>query len=101
MALITFEKRSYFSTCSARYGQWHKERGQANYKTGPRLIVFIVGGCSFSEMRTAYEVTNAAKNWEVVIGKEQKYFNVLFRLLYLYPYTVSFANALAQNEIPL
>lgn len=54
---------------SARYGQWHREKGQQNIKNVPRLIVFIVGGLTFSEMRTAYEVTNAVKNWEVIIGK--------------------------------
>ncbi|CAH1968995.1 unnamed protein product [Acanthoscelides obtectus] len=53
---------------SARYGQWHKERGQQTVKNVPRVIVFVVGGISFSEIRCAYEVTNAQKNWEVIIG---------------------------------
>ncbi|VEN41827.1 unnamed protein product [Callosobruchus maculatus] len=53
---------------SARYGQWHKERGQQTVKNVPRLLVFVVGGISFSEIRCAYEVTNAQKNWEVIIG---------------------------------
>jgi len=50
-------------------------------KNVPRLIVFIVGGCSFSEIRCAYEVTNNAKNWEVIIGKILTYYdNIMFHL---------------------
>lgn len=42
--------------------------GQQTVKNVPRLLVFIVGGMSFSEIRCAYEVTAAVKNWEVIIG---------------------------------
>lgn len=50
------------------YGQWHKDKAHAAIKNVPRLIVFVVGGLSYSEMRCAYEVTAAVKNWEVIVG---------------------------------
>uniref|UniRef100_A0A2M3Z8D2 Putative vesicle trafficking protein sec1 n=1 Tax=Anopheles braziliensis TaxID=58242 RepID=A0A2M3Z8D2_9DIPT len=53
-------------TGSARFGNWQKEK--AGIKNLPRLIVFVVGGCSYSEIRCAYEVMAAVKNWEVYIG---------------------------------
>ncbi|CAG5041898.1 unnamed protein product [Parnassius apollo] len=58
----------YQAPTSVRYGHWHKDKAQQTIKNVPRLIVFVVGGICFSEIRCAYEVTAALKNWEVIIG---------------------------------
>ncbi|XP_025420387.1 protein ROP-like [Sipha flava] len=60
----------YHAPTSARYGHWHKDKGKGQQliKNVPRIIVFMIGGVTYSEMRCAYEVTNHFKNWEVIIG---------------------------------
>ena len=55
---------------SARYGGWAGgQKNQSAAKTSPRIIAFVAGGSTYSEMRAAYEVTSDKKNWEIVMGK--------------------------------
>ena len=55
---------------SNRYGNWHKDKkDQTAAKTVPRILVFIAGGTTYSEMRAGYEVSSDKKNWEIVMGE--------------------------------
>lgn len=51
--------------------QKHKPSAQDERRTGSRLIIFVIGGITYSEMRCAYEVTQAVKSCEVIVGKYQ------------------------------
>lgn len=54
-------------TRSARW-QFRPKEATAEVKSGPRLIVFIVGGACYSELRSAYEVSASKSEWEVIVG---------------------------------
>ncbi|XP_075364325.1 syntaxin-binding protein 3 isoform X2 [Mycteria americana] len=49
-----------------------RQKPKASYqdeqKSSARLIIFVIGGITYSEMRSAYEVSQAHKSCEVVIG---------------------------------
>ncbi|XP_067997050.1 syntaxin-binding protein 3 isoform X1 [Melanerpes formicivorus] len=49
-----------------------RQKPKASYqeerKSSARLIIFVIGGITYSEMRSAYEVAQAYKSCEVVIG---------------------------------
>ena len=67
---------------SARYGGWAQGKNQQSAaKTSPRIMVFIAGGATYSEMRAGYEVTNDKKNWEIVMGGLSSF---LLLLLFIY-----------------
>ncbi|XP_069794078.1 syntaxin-binding protein 3 [Narcine bancroftii] len=51
---------------SARHG--NKSNLQDDRRGGLKLIIFIIGGITYSEMRCAYEVSQAIKSCEVIIG---------------------------------
>jgi len=68
---------------SARY-HWHKKDGdKLEAKSGPRIIFFVIGGLTCSEIRSAYEVSRdyvpqrsggrgnnqTREKWEVLVGK--------------------------------
>ena len=49
---------------SYRYGQWHRKKSLS------RVIVFVIGGATFSEARCGYEISREKQDsWEVVVGK--------------------------------
>ncbi|XP_005805273.1 syntaxin-binding protein 3 [Xiphophorus maculatus] len=48
--------------------QRNKTSTQDDRRTGSRLIIFVIGGITYSEMRCAYEVTQAVKSCEVILG---------------------------------
>uniref|UniRef100_A0A6Q2XBH5 Syntaxin binding protein 3 n=1 Tax=Esox lucius TaxID=8010 RepID=A0A6Q2XBH5_ESOLU len=48
--------------------QKHKASSQDERRSGSRLIVFVLGGISYSEMRCAYQVTQSVKSCEVIVG---------------------------------
>lgn len=51
-------------------GGGKKEAAASTAKAGPRLLVFVAGGVSFSEMRAAYELS-ARYDREVIIGSTE------------------------------
>merc|ERR1712241_1569878 len=51
---------------SNRYGRWHKDKSDQTSRNS-RVIVFIIGGATFSEARCGYEISRDKQNsWEVI-----------------------------------
>lgn len=57
-----------FDFFSARYRNFLNNKIQQPKKNVSRIIVFIIGGVTFSEIRSAYEIAENLTNWEIIIG---------------------------------
>ena len=67
---------------SNRYGRWHKDKADQTRNVS-RVIVFILGGTTFSEVRSAYEVSkDKSSSWEVIVGRLQKIFLIIMIFLF-------------------
>ena len=79
-----------FYLCSNRYGRWHKDKADQtrnvrydchliinmaphpDWRDLSRVIVFVLGGATYSEARVGYEVSNdKTPSWEVIVGKSR------------------------------
>ena len=63
----SWHTKSAASDTTSILGGNDKKQDEDQRKKGGRVILFIVGGMTYSEMRAAYEVGNAAKK-DVIIG---------------------------------
>jgi len=53
---------------SNRYGRWHKDKSDQTRNVS-RVIIFILGGATFSEVRSGYEVSkDKSSAWEIIVG---------------------------------
>eukprot|EP00008_Paramoeba_atlantica_P013984 CAMPEP_0201477256 /NCGR_PEP_ID=MMETSP0151_2-20130828/2314_1 /ASSEMBLY_ACC=CAM_ASM_000257 /TAXON_ID=200890 /ORGANISM="Paramoeba atlantica, Strain 621/1 / CCAP 1560/9" /LENGTH=628 /DNA_ID=CAMNT_0047857907 /DNA_START=6 /DNA_END=1889 /DNA_ORIENTATION=+ len=55
------------SSSKAKWGKKEKEGGAKSRFTKGRVILFVLGGASFSEVRTVYEMTDAFQR-EIILG---------------------------------
>lgn len=52
------------------FGKWHNQK---QTQASKRMIVFIIGGMSYSELRSAHVISKNNKSWEIIIGSTEIY----------------------------
>ncbi|ODM98285.1 Syntaxin-binding protein 1 [Orchesella cincta] len=63
--LNRLSETGYRVPTSTRYG-WHNQGSLPRNR--PKIIIFVMGGVTYSEIRSAYEVNSQQNDYEVIIG---------------------------------